>query len=200
MIFFIFGLLLLTTIVTRLTVFVNSGDYDSALFQGVRDFFVYEFFPFFKFISLAVSGFSIVGIAYSLIKLTELNKKINSALGAPTETRDVVTEDLTEKSTKWDRVMAHMATDNPSEWRLAIIEADIILEEFLNMAGYRGETVSEKLKKVEKSDFETIEAAWEAHKVRNQVAHDGADFILTREKADRAIALYRAVFEEFKYI
>jgi hypothetical protein len=66
--------------------------------------------------------------------------------------------------------------------------------------GYSGETIAEKLKAVEPSDFITIESAWEAHKIRNVIAHEGADFILSEREARRIIDLYRAVFKEFGII
>jgi len=36
--------------------------------------------------------------------------------------------------------------------------------------------MGDKLKAVEKSDFNSIELAWEAHKARNMIAHEGSDF------------------------
>jgi transposase len=65
---------------------------------------------------------------------------------------------------------------------------------------YPGETIADKLKTVEKSDFNTIENAWEAHKARNQVVHAGSDYQLTEREAKRIIDLYRSVFEEFFFV
>jgi ribosomal protein L14E/L6E/L27E len=63
-----------------------------------------------------------------------------------------------------------------------------------------GDTLGERLKAVEQSDFDTIDKAWEAHKVRNKLAHEGGDFILTQREAKRIIALYKDVFDEFRMI
>jgi hypothetical protein len=84
-----------------------------------------------------------------------------------------------------------------SDWKFAIIEADIMLDEMLTTMGYKGDTVGEKLKQVERSDFSTVEKAWEAHKVRNQIAHEGSAFSITKPEAVRVIELYKDVFEEF---
>ncbi|PJA33699.1 MAG: hypothetical protein CO184_01235, partial [Candidatus Zambryskibacteria bacterium CG_4_9_14_3_um_filter_40_16] len=104
------------------------------------------------------------------------------------------------KNKKWQRVLTHMQSTNQSDWKLAILEADIMLEELLDAAKFPGETISEKLKNIEQSDFNTIEAAWEAHKVRNSIAHRGADFAISKDEAQRVITLYKAVFDEFYYI
>ena len=66
--------------------------------------------------------------------------------------------------------------------------------------GYQGNTIGEKLKSVEKSDFITLEKAWSAHRIRNQIAHDGSAFKLTREVAEKTIKEYEMVFKEFYYI
>ena len=68
------------------------------------------------------------------------------------------------------------------------------------MLNLHGDTIGDKLKAVEKSDFLTIDNAWEAHKARNQIAHDGADFQLNQREAMRIISLYESVFREFQMI
>ena len=101
---------------------------------------------------------------------------------------------------KWERILVHMDSVNENDWRLAIIEADIMLSELLDVMHLGGDTIGDKLKAVEKSDFTTLDQAWEAHKVRNQIAHDGADFHLSQREAKRVIGMYEAVFKEFQFI
>jgi hypothetical protein len=66
--------------------------------------------------------------------------------------------------------------------------------------GYMQESIGEKLKVIEPSDFTNIENAWEAHKIRNQIAHEGSDFMINEREAKRVIGLYETVFREFEYI
>ncbi|MEK7117019.1 MAG: hypothetical protein AAB837_02545 [Patescibacteria group bacterium] len=101
---------------------------------------------------------------------------------------------------KWEKIIKNSESQNPSDWRLAIIEADIILDELLDKLQLPGDTMGEKLKAVEKSDFTTIEYAWEAHKARNMIAHEGSDFLLNQKQTRRIISLYEAVFKEFSII
>ena len=72
-----------------------------------------------------------------------------------------------------------------------------MLGELLEKLGLPGETMGERLKAVEKSDFTTIEYAWEAHKFRNVIAHGGNDFLINQREIRRIISLYEAVFKEF---
>jgi len=101
---------------------------------------------------------------------------------------------------KWKIVEEHIDSEDASKWKLAILEADIILSELLDTLNLPGESVGEKLKNVETSDFDHIEEAWEAHKIRNAIAHQGSDFLLTQREAKRVVGLYKTVFSEFEII
>ena len=87
-----------------------------------------------------------------------------------------------------------------SQWREAIIESDIMLDDILARRGYVGDGVGEKLKSIESTTLSSLQDAWEAHKVRNQIAHQGSSFALTEDFARRTIARYEAVFRELKAI
>jgi hypothetical protein len=101
---------------------------------------------------------------------------------------------------RWKSAINHINSDNPNDWKQAILEADIILDDLLDRMGYRGESIGEKLKKVAKGDMASLNEAWEAHKIRNQIAHEGSSFNLNQLQAKNVIAMYRKVFDEFYYI
>ncbi|OHA93506.1 MAG: hypothetical protein A3E02_01305 [Candidatus Zambryskibacteria bacterium RIFCSPHIGHO2_12_FULL_38_34] len=102
-----------------------------------------------------------------------------------------------QKLEKWEKIIKLSESESSSDWRLSIIEADVMLGELLEKLGLPGETMGERLKAVEKSDFTTIEYAWEAHKFRNVIAHGGNDFLINQREIRRIISLYEAVFKEF---
>jgi hypothetical protein len=101
---------------------------------------------------------------------------------------------------RWNGIMQHISSANPNDWKQAIIDADIILEDILTKMGYQGESIGEKLKRVDPGDMKNLNDAWEAHKVRNRIAHDGSDYSLNQIEAQQVIARYKKVFEEFFYI
>lgn len=103
------------------------------------------------------------------------------------------------KNERWEKILALLGSENEAEWRMAIIEADNILEEMVKKMNYPGETLGDRLKNIEKSDFLTLSDAWEAHKLRNQIAHEGG-FVLTKHQTRLAVERYKRVFEEFDYI
>lgn len=98
---------------------------------------------------------------------------------------------------RWDDVEYHITTNNPNDWKLAIIEADIMLGDILEKIGYAGATIGDKLKSASPTSFTTLDQAWRAHRVRNEVAHGGADFVLTKRIAEDTIKQYKMVFQEF---
>ena len=101
---------------------------------------------------------------------------------------------------RWSMVLQYMKGGRPEDWKLAIIEADALLDDMTIGAGMHGETLGERLKNSDKGMFRTLDYAWEAHNTRNKIAHEGSHFDLTEREAYRIIALYEEVFREFKYI
>jgi len=100
-------------------------------------------------------------------------------------------------SSRLTQIYAHIESSNPNDWKLAIIEADIILDDILKKRGYAGTSLGERLRSIAPSQLSSLDDAWEAHKVRNRIAHDGADFVLTQRLAEETINRYRRVFGEF---
>lgn len=101
------------------------------------------------------------------------------------------------KHSRLGDVLKHAESENPNDWKLAIIEADIVLDETLKQRGYAGASLGERLKSVSPSQLASLNDAWEAHKVRNRIAHEGADFVLTKRIAQETIGRYQRVFGEF---
>ena len=102
-----------------------------------------------------------------------------------------------KKTSRFADIEAHVLSSNPNDWKLAIIEADIELEKILKGAGYPGSTLGEMLKAARSGSMQTIDDAWAAHLVRNKIAHQGADFVVTKKIAQETITQYRRVFAEF---
>ena len=97
---------------------------------------------------------------------------------------------------RWGEILELVNTDNPGNWRLAVIEADVMLDDLMKRLGYLGDTLGERLRSADSATFRSLQEAWEAHRVRNQIAHEGSDFVLTQREARRIIDLFRQVFQE----
>ena len=94
-------------------------------------------------------------------------------------------------------VQGYMNSNHEALWRIGILEADNMLADVLREKGYQGEGVGEML---QNANFKTVDLAWDAHKLRNRIAHTGSDFVLTEREAKRAFILYEYVFKELKVV
>jgi len=103
----------------------------------------------------------------------------------------------TGRESKLSAIQTHSNSDNPNDWKLAIIEADIILDQTLKERGYAGNSLGERLRSITPNQLASIDDAWDAHRVRNKIAHEGPDFVLTKRIAEDTIAKYMNVFREF---
>jgi len=101
---------------------------------------------------------------------------------------------------RWAMITENVSSPRDSDWRLAILEADIVLDDMLKSMGTLGDTVAERLKSVNEHTLPSVQKAWEAHAVRNRIAHDGANFSLSQHEARRIISLFETVLKEGRFL
>ncbi len=105
-----------------------------------------------------------------------------------------------QKSGKqWTRVNKRLNSGLESEYKLAVIEADSMLDDILQRMGYKGETLGDRLKSVPQDIVPDINAVWEAHKVRNNIVHD-PDYKLALDTVKKTLATYEKTFVELGVI
>ncbi|MFA6353374.1 MAG: hypothetical protein WCW93_00330 [Candidatus Paceibacterota bacterium] len=104
------------------------------------------------------------------------------------------------KNERWSKTLSYLFSQHASDWKLAIIEADSMLENLMDQLGFRGETLGERLKLANQDNFPNLTIAWEVHTVRNRIAHEGLAFELSQHEAKRVIALYERIFHEYGFI
>ncbi len=202
MIFAIVGLYLLWVIIQRINLYLverGAGSYGD-IWETLVNVFFKNVWPEVKVIGLAICVVTTWSMVKILRQFTALRKEENILYRTEITDGDIKEEDPTAGNPHWTQVQLHINSKNPGEWKLAIIEADGMLDQLLKSIGYHGETVGDRLKAVEKSDFLSLEAAWEAHKIRNQIAHEGPGFEINEREARRIVGLYEIVFREFKII
>jgi hypothetical protein len=152
-------------------------------------------------ISIPLALIFFIGIIYCVEGLKKIRNKEALIYDTKTEPAyEAVKAGDKALTNRWESVQKHIGSTNQNDWKQAIIEADVMLDDILTKMGYRGESVGEKLKRVATGDFATLDDAWEAHKVRNRIAHDGSNFVLSEHDAKQTIQKYKKVFEEFFYI
>jgi hypothetical protein len=152
-------------------------------------------------ICIILSVVFLIGIIISVEGIKNVRKKEDEIYNKPIEIAYTEDKEIDEELGKrWNKILSHIDSPNQNDWKQAIIDADTILDNLITKLGYRGESLGEKLKRVNKGDFKSLDEAWEAHKIRNAIAHGGSDFSLNQLEAKKVIDLYKKVFEEFYHI
>jgi len=136
------------------------------------------------------------GIVFTVFRMREINKREHEYY----KPIDLEEAEARARSVEWEVIMDHLNADNPAEWRIAILEADNILDRLLAEEGFAGENLGERLKGLTTKNLVTLNEAWEAHKVRNNIAHDGSTFTLENRQAKQVVGMYEKVFRELGYL
>ncbi len=152
-------------------------------------------------ISVLSSIFFIIIIIFSLVRLmeiqhedeNEMNEEINEALKKEKEKER-------DENPKWHSVLNLSESPNESDWRIAIMEADSLLEESLKEKGMVGDTVADLLEVAREGGYSYIQDAWNAHLIRNKIAHQGSGFSLSKLETRRIVKMYQNFFEELGII
>ena len=147
-----------------------------------------------KILAAFSSALFVCGIAYSVYKTNKILKAMR-VFDEP----ESVPVDKNKNLEEWQKISAKGSSESENDRKLALIAADSLIEKILALAGYSGENLGERLKNIESSDLDSLQDLWEAHKIRNRIAHE-ADYKLSREEALRALALYEKAFRELEYI
>jgi hypothetical protein len=79
-------------------------------------------------------------------------------------------------------------------WALAVLDADKLLDSALRKKGFKGETMAERLVSA-KDTLSKRQHVWEAHKYRNQLAHED-NVKITHERVMHALTGFRAALKD----
>jgi len=147
-----------------------------------------------KIIFGLISLFFIISIIYFISKTNYLRtvylRDISEVLSFKAYgTRKIVKQ--------WNKIKSRLDLPSEAEHKLAVIEADNILNEILGKMGYQGETLAEKLKQLTSLQLSNLDQAMESHKIRNSIVYD-PDYRLSLEQAQRALEIYEKALQELQ--
>jgi hypothetical protein len=164
----------------------------------IRDFFGGLIAPnlwWLQLVSLLISVLFLLGIIYIFIKTSYFEMKKEQFL-------DILGRGYVSKSRSlrgWKQIQKRMQSKEQNQWKLAILEADRILDEILKMSGYLQKNLDEKLELITPAQLANAEDVKRAHRVRNKIAEDPTSEI-SREEAESIIKVYKQAFKELNLI
>lgn len=99
----------------------------------------------------------------------------------------------------WKQIQKRLKTKEPDQLKLAVFEADRILNEILKMSGYPGKNLDERLEIITFAQISNIEEIRQAHKLRDRIVSEPA-FNITPNETAIIIEIYKKVFQELNLI
>lgn len=100
---------------------------------------------------------------------------------------------------RWDEVKARLQKGDEPNLKLAVIEADSLLDEILKRMGLPGATFEERLKQIEVQEIKSVNKIWATHQLRDKIIHT-PDFHLTQEEAEAAVGNIEEALKELEYL
>jgi len=90
---------------------------------------------------------------------------------------------------QWQRIKSRLRIDSEAENKLAIIEADLILNSALEKIGFADKTFEERIKRLTSDLLPNTDQVLEAHKIYNNIVYD-PDYKLDSNEAKNIISIY----------
>jgi hypothetical protein len=100
---------------------------------------------------------------------------------------------------RWHAIMAKFASGTPEAERIAIIEADALVDSALKGMRMEGEHLADRLANLEADDIKSMPRIWRAHRLRNDLVHTPG-YAVTAQEAERAMRDYEAFLREIEVI
>lgn len=161
------------------------------------DFFLSQFvFPsiifIFKIISAILSLFFLASIIILTRKIIKQNKISAEAL---VDAQTVTPEAEIIQIEKWQKLLSMVRSEDENARKMAIIEADQALDSLLIKKGFKGADMGERLKQLSENELSILDAVWQAHKIRNQIAHE-FNFRIGSRQAEEVVKVYQKAIDE----
>ncbi|MGW8185187.1 MAG: hypothetical protein ACWGHO_03720 [Candidatus Moraniibacteriota bacterium] len=100
---------------------------------------------------------------------------------------------------RWQEIENRLKLEDNMQNKIAILEADKLVDEILLNIGYKGSNMKERLDKANANQIEEIDNLIEAHDIRNKIIYDN-NFYLDNEESQRVIRLYREFLDNLEII
>jgi hypothetical protein len=138
-----------------------------------------------EFFGLVIALIFFAGVIYFMIETGWLSLRVDRF-------RHIILQsNISRKQAQesWRRIEEQFYRGGESDLKVAILEADKLLNNALREAGIMGIQLGDRLKKTNTSQVPNLNELWQAHKLRNQIAHE-SNFKLKRDLAERALGIY----------
>jgi len=98
---------------------------------------------------------------------------------------------------RWATIETRLGSENASQYKAAILEADALADEMLSGIGFSGANMGERLSSIQDGQIAALSDLRAGHAMRNRIIQDPA-FSLSRDEAETVLSQFRKFFEELE--
>jgi hypothetical protein len=138
-------------------------------------------------------------ILYLAIKTEFWQKKIYNVFIGFRKVPEVSSKHDLKVNKEWQNIVKRLDSRDEANYKLAIIEADKLLDTVLKDLTIPGSTMGERLKAIPTSQLPSIDNVWQVHKLRNHLVHT-TEFKISDNKVKQAIDIYKQALKELKVL
>ncbi|GIW65243.1 MAG: hypothetical protein KatS3mg093_222 [Candidatus Parcubacteria bacterium] len=149
-----------------------------------------------KWIFIILDLILLFGFIFSFYKALEFRPRIQIKPKARQKAVSLRKEIYREK---WFDITTKFEINTPSARKMALIEADNLINEILKEIGIKGKTMADRLSKIHPESLESLKNLWEAHHIRNDLVHS-PDFELSESEAKKVLGYYEKFLKEIGVI
>lgn len=137
--------------------------------------------------------FVIIGILYFIKKLNLIAQKIeniknwfgvNPFLASSSKSRR-----------EWNTIEELLEENYQSSWKLAVIKAEALIQNFLKQLGYQGDKFEDLLNSLRRRGYRNLEILEQAHQLCLEIFNDD-NFSLSQEEAKNIVQVYKKFWDE----
>jgi hypothetical protein len=102
--------------------------------------------------------------------------------------------DVEKYRTKWFAIEHQLDRSNVASFSMCVLNADKLVDQALRERGIKGQTMADRMKTMS-GNFSNRNAIWQAHKLRNHIAHD-TDSKVTYDSARSALSGFKQALKD----
>lgn len=153
-----------------------------------------EFFPA-KVIFIFFSVVFFIGVVYFMFVSSYLKYQFVIDV---TEFFQIQPAGARKVAKRWKRIQKMADSGIESDYKLALIEADDLLQDVLKDKGFSGETFEERIKQAGEIQIPDLERVLQVHQTRNQVVYE-PDYQLGLERLREVLEVYKEAIKNIEF-
>jgi hypothetical protein len=162
-------------------------------------FYNSNFFSFVKFLLGIYSAILFVNIILLLVQRGLSGDLKDTGLGMNVPAELVREKGKDKLRLKWENIRRKLESENESDYKVAIISADNIIDDLLRRMGFKGEDMEKRLAGIIPGQIENLEDLKKSHEIKKRIIHEEG-FKLDKDTALATMAAYEDFLRLFEVL